>query len=71
MAENTFGVNDVSGTESNTCVGSIFNKAAVVLANLVRNVRQEGDLHGAKATLLAILLGVFHMCEMGVNRATN
>ena len=73
VTKSTFIVDDVSGTECNTTVtvGLVLDEAAVVLTNLVGLVGKEGDAHGAKATLLAVLLSVFHMGEVGVNGAAN
>ena len=71
LAENAFAVNDVSGTQGNASVLGVIQKAAVVAGNLLGNVGDHGNIHGAKATLLTRLHRVFSVRELRVDRAAN
>lgn len=71
VAEDALIVDDVGGAEGNTGVFALLDEAAVVLGDLLGEVGEEGHLHGSNSTLVAGLLGVLHVGEVGVDRAAN
>ena len=71
MAQGSLLVNDVGGTERDTFIRAILDKAAVITRNIVRQVAQEWHVHGAEPAVLARLLGVFHVGEVAVNGAAD
>ena len=69
LAKSALLVNDVGCTERNTCVITVLDKAAIVLADLLGDVRDHWDAHGSEATLLSRLHRVLSVGEVRVNRA--
>ena len=64
-------INDVGGTEGDACIFTILNEAAVLLGDFLGNISDHGNIHFAETTHLAVLLGVLHVCEVGVNGGTD
>ena len=71
VAEDALVVDDVGGAECNTRVLTLFDEAAVVLSDLFGQVGEEGHLHGSNSSLVAGLLGVLHVGEVGVDGAAD
>lgn len=71
MAQNTLVVDDVGGPERDAGIRPVLNEAAVVPGNLVGHIREQRHVHRAKTAVLALLLGVLHMDEVGIDRAPN
>ena len=71
MSHDTLVIDDVGGTEGDTSIVTVLNEATVVLGNLLGDISNHGDVHLAKATLLAVLLGVLHVSEVGVDGGTD
>ena len=71
LPQNAFSVNDVSGSERHSSVISVFDEAAVVLRDLLIQVRDHRDLHGSETAFVSRLLGPFRVCEVRVNRDSN
>ena len=67
VAERAFAIYDIGSAKGDAGVGALLNEAAEVAGDLVGDVGEHGDLHGAKASLLAVLLGVLHVGEVGVD----
>lgn len=71
VSHDTFVINDVGGTEGDTSIITVLNEAAVLLGDLLGNISDHGDVHLAETTLLAVLLGVLHVSELGVDGGTD
>ena len=71
LTEDTLAVNDVGGTESDASITTVLDKAAVVLGDLLGQVRDHGECHLTEATLSTWLHGVLAMSEVGVDRDTD
>jgi len=71
LTEHSLGVDDVGGSEGNTLILAALNEAAVVSGDRFGDVRNHGDVHGAKTTLSSGLLSVFGVGKVGVNGDTN
>ena len=71
VSQHALVIDDVSGTESDARVAAALNQAAVVFCDLVSEIGEEGHVHGAKTTLLAVFLGVLHVGEVRVDGASN
>ena len=71
VAELSVAVDDVGGVKGHISVGVLLDEAAEVEGNLVSDFAEHGDLHGAEAFLLTVLLGVLHMGEVGVDEDAN
>ena len=69
MAEHSVSIDDVSSAESDAAVtiSRVLDVAAVVFADLLRNIRKHGNGHGSETTLLTVFLSVFHVGEAGVD----
>lgn len=71
LTEDTLAVNDVGGAESDALIIRVVQKAAVVGGNRFGQVRDHGEVHGAKTTLSTGLLRVLSVSEVGVDGAAN
>ena len=71
LTESALFVDDVRSAESDTSVVTILNQAAVVSRDLLSDVRDHGDAHGAETTALSWLHGVLTVGEVRVDGATN
>ena len=71
VSKDTFLINDVGGSEGNSCIWAILDQASVIFGNLVGLIREHWDLHWTKATLLSVLLGPLLMGEVRVDRASD
>ena len=71
LAESSLFVDDVRSAEGDTSVVTILDQAAVVLGNLLSDVRDHGDTHGTETTALSWLHGVLTVGEVRVDGATN
>jgi len=67
LAEDTLAIDDVSGTECDTFVLRVIQKAAVIASDTFRDVRNHRDLHGAEATLRTRLHRVLSVSELRVD----
>ena len=71
VSHDTLVINDVGGTEGDTSIITVLNEAAVLLGDLLGNIGDHGNIHLAETTLLAVLLGVLHVSELGVDGCTD
>jgi hypothetical protein len=71
VSQNSVSIDNVSGAEGNAGVRSVFYEAAIVTSYVFSEVRNHGDVHRTKATLLPGLLCVLHMGEVRVDGATD
>ena len=71
LTEDALSIDDESGSVSNTGIFAVLNKDTVVTGDALGQVGDHGDVHGAETTLLSVLLGVFHMSELGIDGAAN
>jgi hypothetical protein len=67
LAEVLLGVNDEDAAEGDTVVLTLLNENSVVLGDLLGEIGQDGDVHLAKATLLALLVGPGQVRELAVD----
>ena len=70
-AESAFFVDDVRSTEGDTSVVTILDQASVLLGDLLGDVGNHGDAHGAETTALSWLHGVLTVGEVRVDGATD
>ena len=71
LTEDTLSVDDVGGAKGDTLVIGVVQKAAVVAADGLGQVRDHRKVHGAKTTLLTRLLGVLSVSEVGIDGAAD
>jgi hypothetical protein len=71
LAENTLGIDDVSCAERDSFIFSGVDTAAVVTGDVLGDVRNHGEVHGAKTARLSSLQGVLSVSEFRVNRAAD
>ena len=71
LAESAFFVDDIRSAEGDTSVVTILDQAAVVLGDLLGDVRDHGDAHGTETTALSWLHGVLTVGEVRVDGATD
>lgn len=69
MSDNTLGVDDISGSERNACIFSLFDKASVWSSDSLVDIGQQWDFHIAESTIFSSFKSVLHVWEFGVNRA--
>jgi len=70
VSKDTFSVNNESGSESDSGIFTFLDEGAVASGNALGDVREHGNVHGTKASLVASLLGVFTVTELGVDGAS-
>lgn len=71
LAKDTLFINDVRSAESDTCVVTVFDEAAVLLRDRLGDIGDHGEAHGTKTTTLTSLHGVFSVGEVRVDGTTN
>jgi len=71
LTEDTLTIDDVGGTKSNASIFRGLEKAAVVASDGLLDIRDHGNVHGAKTTCLSGLHCVFSVGELRVDGAAN
>jgi hypothetical protein len=70
VSDDSESVDNVGASEGDSLVFSLLNETSVLLSDALGDVRNEGDIHLAEASLLSVFLGVLHVGELGVDGAS-
>ena len=71
MSQYTISINNVSGSESNSSIRSVFDEAPVISWNLLGNISKHWNCHWTESTLLSIFLSPFFVWKVGISGCSN
>ena len=71
LAEDALAIDDVGGTEGDTLIVRVVEKASVVAGDALGKIRDHGEVHGTETALVSGLHRVLAVGELRVDGAAN